>query len=113
MYGYGYSYAASSADSLGATLPVNETPPVISPDGTVIQGNTVERTSAGTWSGNPAPSITQIWQINGDDVPGETGNLFNTSGTVTGDIIRLRETAANDAGSVDAFSNTTEVVPVP
>ena len=82
--------------------PANSAPPVIS--GGPAVGATLTAT-AGTWTGDPAPTITRQWRRNGADIPGATGSTLSTAGYADGDVITLIETATNVVGAGSAGSN--------
>ena len=85
-----------------AATPANTAPPVISGGPSV--GATLTAT-AGTWTGDPAPTITRQWLRNGADIPGATGSTLSTAGYADGDVITLTETATNVVGAGSAGSN--------
>ena len=82
--------------------PANSAPPVIS--GGQAVGATLTA-SAGTWTGDPTPTITRQWLRNGVPVPGATGSTLSTAGYADGDVITLTETATNVVGAGSAGSN--------
>lgn len=81
--------------------PANTAPPVIS--GGPAVGATLTA-SAGTWTGDPTPTVSRQWRRNGADIPGATGSTLSTTGYSAGDVIFLRETATNTNGSASADS---------
>ena len=82
--------------------PANSAPPVIS--GGPAVGATLTA-SAGTWTGDPTPTITRQWLRNGVPVPGATGSTLSTAGYADEDVITLIETATNAVGTASASSN--------
>ena len=82
--------------------PANSAPPVIS--GGPAVGATLTA-SAGTWTGDPTPTVSRQWRRNGADIPGATGGTLSTAGYADGDVIVLRETATNAVGTASASSN--------
>lgn len=82
--------------------PANSAPPVIS--GGPAVGATLTA-SAGTWTGDPTPTITRQWLRNGVPVPGATGSTLSTAGYADEDVITLIETATNAVGTGSAGSN--------
>lgn len=82
------------------TSPGYNTAPSITGSGVV--GGTLTRV-AGTYTGNPSPTITWVWQADGVTV--QTGGA--TYSPVSGDVsksITVRETATNSQGSVSRSS---------
>ncbi|MCU0974615.1 MAG: hypothetical protein MUF80_11795, partial [Burkholderiales bacterium] len=53
---------------------------------------------AGTWTGDPVPTLTYQWRKNGADISGATAMNLALSAHAIGDSIVLRETANNAAG---------------
>ena len=82
--------------------PANSAPPVIS--GGPAVGATLTA-SAGTWTGDPTPTITRQWLRNGVPISGATGSTLSTAGYADGDVITLTETATNVVGAGSAGSN--------
>ena len=82
--------------------PDNSAPPVIS--GGPAVGATLTA-SAGTWTGDPTPTITRQWLRNGVPISGATGSTLSTAGYADGDVITLIETATNVVGAGSAGSN--------
>lgn len=85
-----------------AIVPVNTAPPVIS--GGPAVGATLTA-SAGTWTGDPTPTVTRQWYRNGGVISGATGSTLSTVGYADGDVITLTETATNAVGTASAGSN--------
>lgn len=98
---------ASSADvvvvvsNTTATQPANLTPPVIS--GNAYDGQTLT-SSAGTWSGSPAPTLTYQWLRNGSNVAGATSATYIVGTADLNAQITCAVTATNTAGSATATS---------
>lgn len=82
--------------------PANTATPVISGGPSV--GATLTAT-AGTWTGDPTPTITRQWLRNGVPISGATGSTLSTAGYADGDVITLTETATNVVGAGSAGSN--------
>lgn len=94
--------AISTGATSGSVAPVNTVAPVIS--GTPRVGQVLSCT-AGTWTGNPAPSFTYQWKADGSDIVGETANTITlTIDEFDADIICV-VTATNDAGFASEDSN--------
>ena len=93
--------------------PVNQVLPVVT--GSAVQGQTLTVT-AGSWSGSPAPTLSEQWQrcdsggANCVDIAGATGSSYPLGGADLGSTIRVKETATNTAGTGSATSMVTAVV---
>lgn len=88
---------------IDAQAPVNIVAPVIS--GTLAVGNTLSLVSDGTWTGNPAPTFSYQWLINGSYLAGEIGpTLLIEAGMETGNI-ELMVFGSNIIATVPALSN--------
>lgn len=85
--------------------PVNTVAP--SAPATATAGSTVTGT-AGTWSGNPAPTFAYVWQ---QDQEGWVDSAFTTLAAALTPIgvWRLKVTATNSEGSSVAYSNSVTV----
>lgn len=104
----GSSNGFSIATSVTAlTAPVNTVAPTISGTGTI--GNTLSQVSAGTWTGNPTPTLTRNWQRNGVDIAGATATTYVLQAADGGQNIRLRVTGTNSQGVASGFSIATAV----
>lgn len=90
-----------------STVPTQNTAPTI--DAPPQKGVAVTVTD-GTYSGTPAPAITAYrWQISDDgaiwaDIVGEVGATYTPLFADVGKYVRRGETAANAAGSIEAFT---------
>ena len=98
---------SATADSNNITVqtfaaPTNDVAPSIA--GNTGLGDTLTRT-AGTWSGNPTPSLTGQWRRNGTPIAGETGTTYTIAVADSGADIDYLETATNAIGSASADSN--------
>ena len=95
----------------------NQAPVLVSPpsvSGQAQVGATVSRV-AGSWSGTQPISLTYQWQqcdaaAGCADIPGSTGTSYVVSPSDLGKTLRVRETAANTAGSNSTDSAQTSVV---
>lgn len=85
-------------------LPVNTVAPVVS--GTAVVGQTLTCT-AGTWTGNPTPTLTYQWYRGATPIGGETGLTYLLAQADAGNTSNIKcvESAVNDAGAADANSN--------
>ena len=84
-----------------------ESPPanVISPSilGVPVVGNTLTA-DEGNWSGNPYPTFTYQWNLNGVPIGGETGNTYVVQLADVGQLISVTVTATNSEGTANATS---------
>ncbi len=111
----GGSASATSPDSgpIAATPPVNTAAPAIS--GTPVDANTLTA-GDGTWTGTPTITFTHQWQrcdaagSNCSDIAGATGQTRDLTPADVGHTLRVRVSAANEAGSANATSPPTAVV---
>lgn len=63
----------------------------------------------GTASGNPSPTLTQQWTLDGADIAGANGTTYTPiSGDAT-HLLRVRQIATNASGSVNSTSNSATV----
>jgi hypothetical protein len=99
------------------TLPVELAPPTIT--GAATESHTLA-TSAGTWTGNPAPTFTYQWEECSRSGTGcapiarATARTLLLNRTDVGHRVRVVEHAANVAGTVIATSSASAVVhPIP
>lgn len=72
-------------------------------------GQTITRSSEGTWTGTPTPTLAQNWQRSGVDISGATGNSYAIQAADAGHNIRLRVRGTNTEGVSDGFSNAIAV----
>jgi hypothetical protein len=84
-----------------AAAPVNTALPVVT--GTAQVGQTLSL-SNGTWTGNPAPTFTYAWLVDGTPVVGETANTYVVQAGDVGFDVEGRVTATNIEGAVSATS---------
>lgn len=87
--------------------PLVTTAPTISGNPTVGQ---VLTSTNGAFSGNPTPTVTRAWRVDGQDVAGETGTTYTIKAGDLGKMILMRATAQNTQGSISA--DTQELGPV-
>ena len=77
-----------------------------------MQGQTLT-VAQGSWTGTPAPAVTDQWQrcdttgVNCADVTGATSPTYVLASADVGATLRVNETAANIAGIVTAASSST------
>ena len=76
--------------------PANTVLPVVSGD--VEVGETLSVT-AGTWTGNPAPTISYQWFVDGAEAVGETSNSYVIQASDAGLMVSVEVTATNSGGS--------------
>lgn len=79
-----------------AVAPANTVLPVVSGD--VEVGETLSVT-AGTWTGNPAPTISYQWFVDGAEAVGETSNSYVIQASDAGLMVSVEVTATNSEGS--------------
>src|SRR4029453_10308333 len=93
--------------------PANTAVPTIS--GTAQAGATLTAT-AGTWTGNPAPTLSYQWRrcdsagANCVDIVGATANTYLQTAGDVGSTLRVAETGLNGSGSSTVSSAQTVVV---
>jgi hypothetical protein len=108
---YGGGVLKGTIGSATQTAPTSTTPPSIT--GTAQVGQTLS-VAEGTWTGSPAPTISDQWQANTGsgfaNLPGATGSSYTLNSSDQGATIRVEETASNPAGSVPADSAPTATV---
>ncbi len=85
-----------------AVAPGNTVAPVAS--GTPAVGETLTST-AGTWIGNPVPTISYQWYVNSAPVSGETTNSYVVQAGDVGFNVFCRVTATNTEGSASVDTN--------
>ncbi|HEY7795157.1 MAG TPA: FG-GAP-like repeat-containing protein [Gaiellaceae bacterium] len=115
----GGTTSASSAQTAVVTQPpappVNQVAPSIS--GIVQAGQTLTAND-GTWSGNPAPTLSRQWRTcqssTCSDVSGATGATYVPAGADVGKTIQVVVTGTNSSGTSSAPSApTAAVAPAP
>jgi hypothetical protein len=108
----GNSATASQTVTISSVTPTNDEPPAISVGTSVIQGGQLAL-QAGSWSGNPEPSVTEQWQrcaATCTNITGATGPTYTMVLADVGSRIRVHETGSNTGGSASADSAKTAVV---
>lgn len=90
-----------------AVAPVNTALPTLS--GTAQVGSLLTATN-GTWTGTPTPTFARAWLRGGITIPGASGLTYTLVAADEGEIISVRVTASNSAGSVPAVSASTAAV---
>ena len=85
------------------TLPVNTATPTVT--GSTALGSVLTTTN-GTWTGNPAPTITRQWLRDGTPIAGATATTYTTVTDDLGRAIVCRVTATNSQGASSTNSNT-------
>ena len=86
------------------SAPTNTAAPTISGD--TQEGSTLTG-SAGTWTGNPTPTLTYQWLRNSLPISGATSLAsYTTTASDVGSAISLRETGTNAVGSANQTSNS-------
>ncbi len=97
-----------SIDKTATPAEAPEAPTVLSApaiSGTATQGQTLTAT-AGSYDGNPAPTVTRQWLRDGAPISGATGLSYQLQAADVGATVTLRETATNGVGSsIQAVSN--------
>jgi hypothetical protein len=95
------------------TAPVNTVAPSITGDDPATIDDVLTRVE-GTWSGNPAPTLTGEWYRN-NVATGETGSTYTVTAADDNSFIFYRETATNAIGSAseDSAAVTVEDFTVP
>ncbi|MGN6377358.1 MAG: FlgD immunoglobulin-like domain containing protein [Gaiellales bacterium] len=111
LYGGGVLKGTLGGSSQTATAPANTTAPSIS--GTAQVGQTLSVTR-GTWTGSPAPTVTDQWQRSTPSgwttISGATGSSYTLVSADQGATLRVAETATNSVKSVTANSAPTVTV---
>jgi hypothetical protein len=98
---------ASDPTNIVGTIPTNVTPPSLSGTPQVGQPVTLDQ---GTWSANPAPTLSQHWQRCAagkcHTIKGATGTTYTLTAHDSGMTVRAQVVAANTAASRGAFTNS-------
>ena len=114
----GYSSTREVRGESAEGGPVRTADPTIAPAGAVTEGDTLTMTSAGAFSGTPAPGLSRQWQRCGGtaDAPtgcsaisGATGESYTTTSSDAGKVVRLRVRAENAGGSATGDSSGRDV----
>ncbi len=112
----GSSQAASAPTTLVPQAPLNTQRPQIS--GTVAVGQQLQA-SSGSWTGTPAPTFAYQWEdcdaaaTDCSPIPGATASSYTVQSTDVGFALGVVVTGSNSAGSSQAASAPTTVVPRP
>ena len=103
----------SKSVTIAPVAPTNSAPPAISAAGSLVSGTQLTA-EHGTWSGNPAPTLSEEWQhcdsTSCTAIPNATGATYSLTANDVGFKIRLAETATNSGGTVSSDSDKTAVV---
>lgn len=106
--GYAQATSAATAAVVAAlAAPANTAVPTITGNAVVGQNLTA---SNGTWTGNPNPTYTRQWMVDGVDVPGASGTTFAVTADHVGSTISVRVTATNSQGNATGTSAPTAAV---
>jgi len=89
-----------------AVAPVEKAAPILS--GTTVEGS-VLTCEPGTWTGEPAPTITYAWLRDGVAIAGAEEATYSSGAGDVGDEVACEVTATNTAGSASAESNAIRV----
>lgn len=87
------------------SVPENTDPPALTTDGTPETGETIA-TSAGTWTGAPAPTFSYQWQRDGSSIGGAVTASYVLQEDDEGHDVGCHVTATNSQGSDSADSDT-------
>jgi hypothetical protein len=101
------STSAASLDTavvIVASTPANTAVPVLSG---LPEENFTLTSSAGTWTGDPAPTYTYQWQRNSVNIVGATSSSYLCVSADVGNTLRCVVTATNTTGSATANSANT------
>jgi hypothetical protein len=93
--------ATSRSVPIPGNQPLNQEPPEVS--GTLAMGETLT-CLPGTWSGQPAPTFTYQWLVEGLSIPGATASTYTVLAADRGLVLSCRVTATNRVGSSSATS---------
>ena len=97
-----------NAPSNGLGRPVQLTAPTTSPVSTIANGGTITGTN-GTFTSNPAATITRFWHRNGVPISGQTGATYVTVAGDAGKVIRFGNRGTSIYGSTDIVSGPVSV----
>lgn len=90
-------------DSAAPRAPEFTSAPVIS--GAKPVGSVLTRTSPGSYTGNPAPVVTNAWCRDGTPIAAQTNPTYTTVAGDVGKNITCRVTLTNASGAVSQHSN--------
>jgi hypothetical protein len=112
--GAGNSTSTNKSITISAVEPTNTAIPTITDGSSPNDGNTLH-SAPGTWTANPAATLTRIWQRCATGgacttIASQTGTAYTLTASDVGFKIRVVETATNDAGAPNAASLETVVV---
>jgi hypothetical protein len=93
--------AMSSSVQVPGNEPVNMELPEAS--GTLAVGETLT-CRPGVWSGQPPPTFTYQWHVNGLAIPGETASTYTIAPADRGLVLSCSVTASNRVGTASATS---------
>jgi len=108
--------SAATSTVAAPSAPANTSAPTLSGSAQLAQTLTV---SAGSWSGEPAPTYTYQWQrcdsagANCTNIAGANGQSYTTAATDVGGRLQAIVTATNSAGSASSASEQTVAVTSP
>ncbi len=98
----GSASATSNSIEVPGRRPRNTAAPTIS--GAAAVGATLTCTP-GTWSGQPTPSYSYQWLLNGTAIPGEAGSTYVVATADPGLSVACEVTASNGEGKASALSS--------
>jgi hypothetical protein len=97
----------TGAKRVWASAPTVVSAPSINGSGTV--GVALSYTP-GSYTGNPTPTVTRQWLLDGSAISGATGATYTpVSGDIGTNRLTVRETATNTAGSVQSTSSAVSI----
>ena len=103
--------ASATSDSMLVPLaPANSVAPVVS--GTPIVADALT-CSAGTWTGDPAPTLSYQWLRDDSAISGATDDTYIVQTVDLGHVLSCQVTASNVAGQAGSTSNGVQVVTPP
>jgi hypothetical protein len=98
--------SSTNALEIPGDEPQNTAPPEIT--GTPAVGETLT-CAPGEWSGDPAPAYSYQWLLEGEEIPGATGETYTVALADRGLSLACEVTASNREGTRSATSLTTHV----
>jgi len=93
--------ASSNSPEIPGGQPENTEPPEVSGTPAVGQALTC---SQGIWNGQPAPTYTYQWLLDGIEIPSATANTYTVGTADRGLVLSCRVTASNREGTESAAS---------